>query len=101
MAWGTGTTVDDAESYEGGLSLDMGIGPEDEIDQVAPVETSRNNIEFYLDEDYELPAQASSAPVQEDVYQPLFDFFSLGQMSTQPLNSPQKPGGFLGVGGNL
>ena len=90
------------EVYEGALSLDMGIGPEDEQpDQVTEIPTPRNNIEFYLDEKYELPAQASPAPVQEDVYQPLFDFFSLGQMSTQPLNSPQKPGGFLGVGGNL
>jgi len=50
MAWGIGTTVDDAEAYEGALSLDVGAGPENEIDQVAPVETPRNNIEFYLDD---------------------------------------------------
>ena len=101
MAWGTGTTVDDAESYEGGLSLDMGTGPEDEIEQVAPVETSRNNIEFYLDEDYELPAQASSAPVEQNPTQALFDLFALGQVSGQTpygqikVSPSQKSFGFL------
>jgi len=96
MAWGYGTTVDDAEAYEGALSLDMGAGPEDEQpDQVTEIPTPRNNISFYLDEDYGFPVEELGLTMGENQPPALFDFFTLG------MNASKKPGGFLGVGGNL
>ena len=96
MAWGYGTTVDDAEAYEGALSLDMGAGPEDEQpDQVTEIPTPRNNISFYLDEDYGFPVEELGLTMGENQPPALLDFFTLG------MNASKKPGGFLGVGGNL
>ena len=107
MAWGYGTTVEDAESYEGGPSLEMGVGPEDEPDQVASVPTPRNNIEFYLDDDYDLPVEEGILPDVVDQTgetqrnQALFDLFSLGKLSGQTpygqfqMNPRQKSFGFL------
>ena len=104
---GRETAVEDAESYGGGLSLEMGVGPEDEPDQVASVPTPRDNIGFYLDEDYDLPAEEGILPDVVDQTgetqrnQALFDLFTLGQLSGQTpygqfqVNPRQKPFGFL------
>ena len=84
------------EVYEGALSLDMGIGPEDEQpDQVSGIPTPRNNVSFYLDEDCGLSVEELGPTMGENQPPALFDFFTLG------MNASQKPSGFLGVGGNL
>jgi len=94
MISGYGATVDDANLYTG--ILDIGSGPADEQPyQVPEIPTPRNNISFYLDEDYGFPVEELAPTMGEGQMQGLFDFFTLG------MNASQKPGGFLGVGGNL
>jgi hypothetical protein len=127
MAWGTGTTVEDTEVYKGppddtGITVEginqgqIDLPPLPETYRhhtpavkggLGPVPSASTNINFYLDDDYDLPVEEGILPDVVDQTgetqrnQALFDLFTLGQLSGQTpwgqfqVNAPQQSFGFL------